>query len=105
MMELSAVAAVATRDVYKFLRDRSRVALAVLLPFLLLVLLGTTVQLNLGRAVGFDYLTFTFSGVLGLTLFQSSMQGLASLLDDRQNDFAQELFVAPVSRYALVGGK
>jgi ABC-2 type transport system permease protein len=55
--------------------------------------------------VGFNYLTFTFSGVLGLTLFQSSMQGLASLLDDRQNDFAQELFVAPVSRYTLVGGK
>ncbi len=105
MSELSAVAAVATRDVYKFLRDRSRVALAVLLPFLLLVLLGATVQLNLGRAVGFNYLTFTFSGVLGLTLFQSSMQGLASLLDDRRNDFAQELFVAPVSRYALVGGK
>lgn len=105
MTELSAVAAVATRDVTKFLRDRSRVGLSLLLPFLLLFLLGRTVQLNLGRAVGFNFLTFTFTGVLGMTLFQSSMQGLASLLDDRQNDFAQEIFVAPVSRYAIIGGK
>ena len=31
--------------------------------------------------------------------------GLVSLLDDRDNDFSQELFVAPVSRYAIVVGK
>lgn len=105
MTELSAVAAVATRDVYKFLRDRSRVVLSFLLPFLLLFLLGNTVQSNLGRAVGFNFVAFTFTGVLGMTLFQSSMQGLASLLDDRRNDFAQEIFVAPVSRYAIVCGK
>src|SRR5207248_1005457 len=105
MTELSAIAAIATRDFFKFLRDRSRLVLAFLVPFLLLFLLGSTLQLNLGRAVGFNFLGFTFTGVLGLTLFQSSMQGLASLLDDRQNDFAQELFVAPVSRYTLVAGK
>jgi ABC-2 type transport system permease protein len=105
MTELSAIAAIATRDFFKLLRDRSRVVLAVLVPFLLLFLLGSTVQLNLGRAAGFNFIGFTFTGVLGLTIFQSSMQGLASLLDDRQNDFAQEIFVAPVSRYAIVAGK
>jgi len=40
-----------------------------------------------------------------LTVFQSSAQGLASLLEDRQNDFAQEMFVSPVSRYSIVFGK
>ena len=53
MTELSAIAAIATRDLVKFLRDRSRLVLAVLVPFLLLFLLGSTVQLNLGRAAGF----------------------------------------------------
>jgi ABC-2 type transport system permease protein len=105
MHELSAIAAIATRDFFKFLRDRSRLVLAFLVPFLLMFLLGSTLQLNLGRAVGFNFIGFTFTGVLGLTIFQSSMQGLASLLDDRQNDFAQELFVAPVSRYAIICGK
>ena len=105
MHELSAIAAIAARDLSKFLRDRGRIGLAVLVPFLLMFLLGDTLQRNLGRAAGFDFVGFTFTGVLGMTVFQSSMQGVASLLDDRQNDFAQELFVAPVSRYAIVLGK
>jgi ABC-2 type transport system permease protein len=105
MYELNVIAAIATRDLIKFLRDRSRLVLAVLIPLLLLVLLGNTVQSNLGHAAGFNLVAFTFTGVLGLTVFQSSMQGMASLLDDRQNDFAQEIFIAPISRYAIVGGK
>src|SRR4030088_1657347 len=40
-----------------------------------------------------------------MTIFQSSAQGVLSLLEDRQNDFAQEVFVSPVSRYAIVFGK
>lgn len=105
MNEFSAIATIATRDLLKFLRDRSRLVLAVLVPFLLMFLLGDTLQRNLGHAAGFNFVGFTFTGVLGMTIFQSSMQGLASLLDDRQNDLAQEIFVAPISRYAIVGGK
>lgn len=105
MNELSAVAAIAERDVRKFLRDRTRLIGTFLFPFLLLFLLGPTAQLNLGQAAGFNYISFTWTGVLGLTVFQSSVQGIASLLDDRQNDFAQELFVSPVSRYTIVFGK
>jgi hypothetical protein len=78
MTELSAIAAIATRDFFKFLRDRSRLVLAVLVPFLLLFLLGSTVQINLGRAAGFNFVGFTFTGVLGLTIFQSSVQGISS---------------------------
>jgi ABC-2 type transport system permease protein len=105
MNELSAIAAIATRDLFKFMRDRGRLVLSFVLPFLFMGLFGNTLQRNLGGAAGFNFITFTFSGVLGMTVFQSSMQGLASLLDDRQNDFAQEIFVAPVSRYAIVFGK
>ncbi|MDQ2741998.1 MAG: ABC transporter permease, partial [Chloroflexota bacterium] len=105
MDEVSAIAAIATRDLFKFLRDRGRVVLSFLVPFLLLFLLGNTVQSNLGHAAGFNFVEFTFTGVLGLTIFQSSMQGIASLLDDRQNDFAREIYTAPISRYSIVSGK
>jgi ABC-2 type transport system permease protein len=67
--------------------------------------MGGTLQLNLGRAAGFNFIGFTFTGVLGMTIFQSSAQGIASLLEDRQNDFAQEIFVSPISRYSIVFGK
>ena len=105
MSELSAIAAIASRDLLKFLRDRTRLVATFIFPFLLMSLMGGTLQLNLGRAAGFNFIGFTFTGVLGMTIFQSSAQGIASLLEDRQNDFAQEIFVSPISRYSIVFGK
>jgi ABC-2 type transport system permease protein len=105
MRELNAVAAIAARDMLKFIRDPGRLVAAVVFPFAMIFLLGGTLQLNLGRSVGFNFIAFTFTGFLGMTLFQSTAQGLTSLMDDRQTDFAQELFVSPISRYAIVIGK
>jgi ABC-2 type transport system permease protein len=38
-------------------------------------------------------------------MFQSTTQGIVSLLEDRETDFAQEMFVAPISRYSIIIGK
>jgi ABC-2 type transport system permease protein len=105
MPELNAIAAITGRDFLKFLRDPGRLVAAAVFPFVMIFLLGGTLQLNLGRSAGFNFIGFTFTGFLGMTLFQSTAQGLTSLMDDRQNDFAQELFVSPVSRYSIVFGK
>ena len=103
--EVGAVLAVAQRDVTKFLSDRPRIVATFVLPFLLVVILGRSFERDVGAALGFDYLTFVFTGVYAQTLFQSAALGLVSLIEDRENDFSQELFVAPVSRYSIVGGK
>jgi ABC-2 type transport system permease protein len=105
MNEVSAIAAISARDLHKFLSDRSRLVGTFVFPFVLMSLMGGTLQLNLGKAAGFNFIGFTFTGVLGMTIFQSSAQGIASLLEDRQNDFAQEIFVSPISRYSIVFGK
>ena len=104
MRDAGPVLAIAQRDVAKFLADRPRIVATFVLPFLLVVILGRSFG-AFGQAIGFDYLTFVFTGVYGQTLFQSAALGLVSLLDDRESDFSQELFVAPVSRYAIVTGK
>jgi ABC-2 type transport system permease protein len=105
MHELNVISAIAGRDMTKFLRDPGRMVAAVAFPFFMIFLLGGTLQLNLGKSAGFNFIAFTFTGFLGMTLFQSTATGLTSLLEDRQNDFAQELFVSPVSRYTIVFGK
>ena len=105
MREMHAVTAIAARDLLKFIRDPGRLVAALVFPFAMIFLLGGTLQLNLGKSAGFNFIGFTFTGFLGMTLFQSTAQGLTSLMDDRQNDFAQELFVSPVSRYSIVFGK
>jgi ABC-2 type transport system permease protein len=103
--DAGAILAIASRDVLKLVRDRARLIFSLVFPLIFVGLMGGTLQGNLGRAAGFNFVGFIFSGVLGMTLFQSSAQGLISLLEDRENDFSQEMFVSPVSRYSIVFGK
>ena len=52
MLELNAMTAIAGRDLLKFFRDPGRLVAAVVFPFLMIFLLGGTLQLNLGQSAG-----------------------------------------------------
>src|SRR5690348_12180566 len=105
MKEIYAILTLAYRDVMKFLRDRSRIFATFIFPIIFIGVLGGSLQANIGKALGYDFLLFTFTGVLGQTLFQSTASGVISLIEDRENDFSQEIFVSPVSRYSIIVGK
>ena len=105
MRDLNAIATIAYRDVLKFLRDPSRIIGAIIFPLVFVGVLGGSFQANLGKTAGFNFLTFIFTGVLLQTMFQSSSLGIVSLLEDRDNDFSQEIFISPISRYAIIFGK
>ena len=103
--ELGGILAIAHRDIVKLLRDRTRLLATLIFPVLLVAVLGGTMQANLGRAAGYNFVGFTFIGVLGMSVFQSASQGVISLIEDRENDFSKEMFVAPVARVSIVLGK
>jgi ABC-2 type transport system permease protein len=103
--ELSGLLAIAQRDVTKLLRDRPRLAVNLAFPVLLIGGLGAVLQPTVGRVTGLNAVTLAFTGVLAATLFQSAAAGMISIVEDRENDFSRELFVAPVSRLTLVAGK
>lgn len=103
--ELNAILAIAYRDLLKLLRDPARMLVTFVFPLVLIGTLGGSLQANLGSGVGYDFLAFTFTGVLAQTLFQSAAMGIVSLIADRELDFSREIFVAPISRYAIVFGK
>lgn len=102
---ISAIATIAYRDLIKFLRDRPRIVTSLIFPMVFVAFFGASMQASLAEEAGFNFLVFTFTGILALTLFQSSAMGIISLIDDRASDFSQEIFVAPISRYAIVLGK
>lgn len=104
-MRLSPILAIAYRDLLKLWRDPVRIVLSLIFPVIFIGALGGSLQANLGQDAGYNFVVFTFTGVLAQTLFQSSATGIISLMEDRENDFSQELFVCPVSRYAIVFGK
>ena len=103
--ELSAVAVIAHRDFVKLLRDRVRLVSELTFPLVLVLLLGPALQSGFGAPGGLDLTSFVFTGVLAQTIWQSSVLGLVSLIADREEDFSQEIFVSPASRYAIVAGK
>jgi ABC-2 type transport system permease protein len=103
--ELSAVLAIAQRDVTKLVRDRPRLAVNLAFPILLVAGLGNVLQSTVGQVTGLDAVTLAFTGVLAATLFQSAAAGMISIVEDRESDFSRALFIAPVSRFTLVSGK
>ena len=105
MSELSGVLAIAHRDVVKLLRDRTRLIGDFVFPLIFIGVLGTSMQAGFGDVAQFNLLAFVFTGVLAQTLWQSSAMGVISLIEDRENDFSQEIFVSPISRYTIVIGK
>lgn len=103
--ELNAIITIAARDVTKLLRDRLRLVFSLLFPLIFIGILGASLQSNVGSSLGYNLLVFTFIGVVAQTLFQSTASGIISLVTDRDSDFAQEMFIAPISRYSIILGK
>lgn len=105
MKELNAIITIAGRDITKLFRDRTRIVASLIFPIIFIGVLGTSLEANIGTALGYNFLTFVFIGVLAQNLFQSTAAGIISLVEDRQTDFAQEMFIAPISRYSILLGK
>jgi ABC-2 type transport system permease protein len=103
--ELSAVLAIAHRDFVKLVRDRARLVSDLAFPLIFIGILGTSLQAGFGSNGSFNLLTFVFTGVLAQTIWQSSALGVISLIADREQDYSQEMFVSPVSRYSIIAGK
>ena len=103
--QIGAVLMLAQRDLTKLVRDRARLVSELVFPVIFIGILGSSLQASFGHAIGYDFVAYTFTGVFGMTLFQTTAQGIISLIEDRETDFAQEVFVSPVSRYAIVTGK
>jgi ABC-2 type transport system permease protein len=72
---------------------------------MLIIGLGSVLQPTVGRVTGLNAVTLAFTGVLAATLFQSTAAGMISIVEDRESDFSREIFVTPVPRLILVGGK
>lgn len=104
MRQINAIFAIAQRDFMKLLRDPARLVSSLIFPLIFITVLGGSLQASFGGA-DFNLLTFTFTGVLAQTLFQSSASGVISLISDREEDFSQEIFVTPISRYSIIFGK
>lgn len=104
MRQLSAILAIAQRDLTKLLRDRTRLIADLAFPIIFIGILAPLLQASFGGGQ-VQLVPFIFTGVLAQTIWQSAALGVISLIEDRENDFSQEIFVSPISRYSIIFGK
>ena len=93
--ELSALVAIAQRDLIKLLRDRARLAVNLAFPVLLIAGLGGLLQATVGRETGVAAVSLAFTGVLAASLFQSTAAGMISIVADRESDFSRRAVRRP----------
>ncbi|MCL6626971.1 MAG: ABC transporter permease [Alicyclobacillus shizuokensis] len=103
--EVNAAVAIAARDVVKSLKSVGSLVFSLAFPLIFVGLMGETIAQNMGAGLGYNYLQFMLIGMAVNTLFQVTIAGIMNLVEDRQNDFTQEMYVAPISRYAIIFGK
>jgi ABC-2 type transport system permease protein len=98
------------REVVRFLRQRNRVAGALLTPVVFWVLLGAGFGSSF-RAAGTSggeggaYLAYFFPGTLVLVVFFTAIYSTISIIEDRKEGFLQSVLVAPIPRSSVVAGK
>ena len=106
MTALSAVAALAGRELVRFWRQKSRVVGGVAQPLLIWGFLGAGFSASFrpeGHAGG--YADYVFPGILMLMLLFSSVFAAITLIEDRDHGFLQGVLAAPLPRFAIVLGK
>ena len=103
--EFNAIFAVAWREVLRAVKSPLSIAFTVIFPILFIGVLGGSIAQNLGGALQYAYLPFMLIGMIANSMYQGTITGVTNLVEERENDFTAELFVAPISRYAVLLGK
>jgi ABC-2 type transport system permease protein len=103
--EANATFAVAWREILRAVKSPLSIAFTVIFPVIFIGILGGSISDNMSGALPYAYLPFMLIGMIANTMYQGTITGVTNLVEERENDFTAELFVAPISRYAVLLGK
>ncbi len=97
--------ALCIRELLRFVRERNQLYAALARPLLWLVFLGSGMRGAFHEETGVGYAAFLLPGVVAMTILFGGIFTGVSTVWDREVGFLREMLVAPVSRFAIVGGK
>ncbi|MCG3128825.1 MAG: hypothetical protein CHACPFDD_03719 [Phycisphaerae bacterium] len=105
---IAPAAALAQREIVRFLRQRSRVIGALATPLVFWLVIGSGLGESFrppGLEQNQNYLTYFFPGAVMLIVLFTSIFSCISIIEDRREGFLQSVLVAPVHPAAIVAGK
>lgn len=99
------VYAIWLREMKKLLADKLALAVGTVLPFLVIIIIGSGVDSFVKLEIsGLNYTSFLGPGILALWAMSGALGIGNSFIEDKQG-FIKELLVAPVSRASILMGK
>lgn len=97
------IKAILVRNLIKLLRDRMRLFFNLLMPGLLLFIFSFVIR---STAPGIDHpMNYLFSGIIIMTVFQTSLNNSMNILEDISTGFMKEILVAPIARWQIAIGQ
>jgi ABC-2 type transport system permease protein len=105
VLGFNAVYVIVSRELKKFVRERSRLVATVARPLIWLFFVGAGLSRLVRPVEGVTYTQFIFPGILGMTILFSSIFSSISIIWDKEFGMMKEILVAPVSRFSIVVGK
>jgi ABC-2 type transport system permease protein len=103
--EINTIIAVMAREITVFLKSPGIAIMTLAMPIVMMGMIGGNLMQNMAGGLGFEFGAFMLVGMLINMLFMTTSMGIASLVDDHDIDFNQEMLVSPVSRYSLIISK
>ena len=100
-----AIYSLATRELVRFFRQRTRIIGALGQPIIFWVLFGAGLQSSFRGPSGISFQEYFFPGVAVMIVMFTAIFSTISIIEDRREGFLQGVLVAPISRIAIVLGK
>lgn len=97
------IGAIVSRNLVNFVRDRARLIGTLIMSFFFLFVFSFVMKSSMtGLAQPMNYL---ISGVIIMTVFQSSLSNSTDILSDISSGFMKEILVAPIARWQISIGQ
>lgn len=103
--ELKALLAIAVREIVKVLKSPMYLVANLVVPVIFMGLVGGNLAQNMAGDLPFDFLPFVLVGMVVNTCLMTTVQGMCALVEERDLNLTQQLFVAPISRYSIILGR
>lgn len=103
--EINAVLAITAREITKAVKSPVLLIVSIIFPVIFIGLMGGSLSQNMAGNLGFNYLQFVMIGMIVNNMFTGTVAGMSALIEERDKNLTQELYVSPISRYSIILGK
>lgn len=101
---MNAIGAILNRNLINFIRNRGRLLGTLFMSFFFLFIFSFIMNSSMGNSLA-QPMNYLISGIIIMTVFQSSLNNSTDILSDISSGFMKEILVAPIPRWQISIGQ